>query len=433
MNSSQNYPLSRVPLAGRMPFFSLALIHMGMLTALDQFMLGAVLGHQMTPEAASLSITGGSIIFFITTFGLGYAGMKEGLSGSLLSRWCGFGRVGSTLVGLLIAVSLMGWFGVQNAVFARALDFSTGHVLGFPAAAALSGITLTLLVAFGIGALKYTAKIAVPLFICNVLYISWTLFSHPPATISDIASEPLTISAGVTLVVGGAIVASLITPDITRYSRSGTSVFWTILLTIFLGEYLVNGLAIYLALKLNTADVVTMMSQASAGIGFLVVVFSTLRINDLNLYSSSLGVANVIEAVTKKRISYLVLTLFIGLLSTLLSMWGILDRFVDFLTLLGIFFPPVIGVMLTDYYLLKTDRKVLEETRQSGKLPAETKTIGGNAIFASLCGGTVGYWITAGIPALTSLLAGCFCYAVLESLTAWRQKSASILSLRESE
>ena len=119
MESLDDYPVSRVPESARLPFFNVALVHIGMLTALDQFMLGAVLGHSMTLGQAFLAITIGSAIFGVVTLGLGYAGMREGMSGSLLARWCGFGRVGSVLIGVIVAVSLLGWFGVQNAVFAE--------------------------------------------------------------------------------------------------------------------------------------------------------------------------------------------------------------------------------------------------------------------------------------------------------------------------
>ena len=40
----EDYPLTRVPQDKRVSFLSVAIVHMGMLTALDQFMLGAVLG-----------------------------------------------------------------------------------------------------------------------------------------------------------------------------------------------------------------------------------------------------------------------------------------------------------------------------------------------------------------------------------------------------
>ncbi|KAA3665998.1 cytosine permease [Pectobacterium carotovorum] len=419
MEKIDDYPVSRVPLSVRLPFLNVALVHIGMLTALDQFMLGAVLGHSMTLSQAFLAIFIGSAIFGVVTVGLGYAGMKEGMSGSLLARWCGFGRIGSVLIGLVIAVSLIGWFGVQNAVFAKALNFAMADKLGFGWSAALSGIALTLLVAFGFRALRFTAKIAVPMFVIVVGYISiMTLSGHNIAEL--IASAPngeaISISAGATMVVGGCIVASLITPDMTRYSQKGKHVFWMTMLSIIIGEFMVNGLAIIIARALNTADVVTIMSQATGGIGLIAVIFSTLRVNDINLYSSSLGIANAIEGVTGKKLRYVSITLVIGVIGTLLSVAGILDRFIDFLTLLGVLFPPIIGVMLVDYYILRTHKTLLETSRAEGQLPdsAQTPLIGWPAIIASTVGAIVGLAFEWGVPAFNSLLAASLLYLVIQ-------------------
>lgn len=422
MEKIDDYPVSRVPLSVRLPFLNVALVHIGMLTALDQFMLGAVLGHSMTLGQAFLAIFIGSAIFGVVTVGLGYAGMKEGMSGSLLARWCGFGRIGSVLIGLVIAISLIGWFGVQNAVFAKALNFAMADKLGFGWSAALSGIALTLLVAFGFRALRFTAKIAVPMFVIVVGYISiMTLSGHNIAEL--IASAPngeaISISAGATMVVGGCIVASLITPDMTRYSQKGKHVFWMTMLSIIVGEFIVNGLAIIIARALNTADVVTIMSQAAGGIGLIAVIFSTLRVNDINLYSSSLGIANAIEGVTGKKLRYVSITLVIGLIGTLLSVAGILDRFIDFLTLLGVLFPPIIGVMLVDYYILRTHKVLLETSRAEGLLPdnAQTPLIGWPAIIASIAGAIVGLAFEWGVPAFNSLLAASLLYWLIKHYT----------------
>ncbi|WP_304164993.1 cytosine permease [Lonsdalea britannica] len=421
MEKIDDYPVSRVPLSARLPFFNIALVHIGMLTALDQFMLGAVLGHSMTLGQAFTAIAIGSLIFGIVTVGLGYAGMQEGLSGSLLARWCGFGRLGAVLMGVVIAISLLGWFGVQNAVFARALNFALNDKLGFAGSATLSGVALTLLVAFGFKALRYTARIAVPLFVGIVAYISTqTLAGHSLyALIDSIPSESVSISAGATMVVGGCIVASLITPDMTRYSQKGRHVFWMTLMSIIVGEFIVNGLAILIARALNTADVVTIMSQMAGGIGLIAVVFSTLRINDINLYSSSLGLANAIEGVTGKKLSYMSITLVIGLIGTLLSVLGILDRFVDFLTLLGVVFPPIIGVMLVDYYLLRSHRTLLDASRKAGRLPdaAATPAVGWAAIIASVIGSVVGLNVEWGVPAFNSLVVASVLYIVLKKAT----------------
>lgn len=415
----EDYPLSRVPQDKRVSFLSVAIVHMGMLTALDQFMLGAVLGNSMTLTDAFIAISIGSLIFGIVTFGLGLAGMREGISGSLLARWCGFGRIGSVLIGLVVAVSLLGWFGIQNAIFAKSLNFALGDRLGFPLAASLSGLFLTVLVAFGFKALRITARIAVPLFILLVFFISYNVLSgqklHEAILLAPMG-DAMTISAGITIVVGGAIVASLMTPDLTRYSQNKRHVFGITLLTIIAGEFVVNGLAIFIAKTLGTADVVTIMAQSAGGIGLLVVVFSTLRVNDLNLYSSSLGVVNAVEGITGKKLKYTATTVVIGLLGTLLSVLGILDRFVDFLTILGVVFPPILGVMLVDYFVLRSHRDALDASRQLGQLPQQTPLIGWAAIIASIVGSVIGLVTEWGVPTINSLLAASVIYWLFKRL-----------------
>ncbi|WP_422528826.1 cytosine permease [Serratia fonticola] len=415
----EDYPLSRVPQDKRVSFLSVAIVHMGMLTALDQFMLGAVLGNSMTLTDAFIAISIGSLIFGVVTFGLGLAGMREGISGSLLARWCGFGRIGSVLIGLVVAVSLLGWFGIQNAIFAKSLNFALGDRLGFPLSASLSGLFLTVLVAFGFKALRITARIAVPLFILLVFFISYNVLSgqklHEAILLAPMG-DALTISAGITIVVGGAIVASLMTPDLTRYSKNKRHVFGITLLTIIAGEFVVNGLAIFIAKTLGTADVVTIMAQSAGGIGLLVVVFSTLRVNDLNLYSSSLGVVNAVEGITGKKLKYTATTVIIGLLGTLLSVLGILDRFVDFLTVLGVVFPPILGVMLVDYFVLRSHRDALDASRQLGQLPQETPLIGWAAIIASIVGSVIGLVTEWGVPTINSLLVASVIYWLFKRL-----------------
>ncbi|WP_336756744.1 cytosine permease [Pantoea sp. USHLN298] len=429
MSKFDDYPLQPVPENKRLSLLSVAIVHMGMLTALDQFMLGAVLGNSMTLGEAFIAITLASLLFGVLTFALGYAGMREGLPGSLLARWCGFGRHGSVLVGLLVAVSLLGWFGIQNAVFARSLSYALHGKLSFTESAALSGAVLTLLVTFGFKALRFTARIAVPLFIALVGWIFWHAFHAQPGQITPpvMATETITVSAAMTMVMGGAILASLMTPDLTRFSRNGKDVFVITLLTILAGEYGINGLAILIARELQTSDIIAIITQTTSTLGLFAVVFSTLRINDLNLYSSTLGITNAIEGVTGYKPHYRIITLVLGLIGTLCSILGILDRFVDFLELLGVIFPPVLGVMIIDYYVLKTDRQTLALSRRSHTLPATSQLIGWPALIASIAGGATGLLIERGVPVLNSLIVACLVYLVTAPALKWtsaRQKSA---------
>lgn len=142
--------------------------------------------------------------------------------------------------------------------------------------------------------------------------------------------EAITLSSAITLIMVGCIVATLITLDMSRYSKNSCQVFWMVMISIILGEFVINGLSILLARALNTADVVTIMTEAFGGIGLLVVIFSTLRVNDINLYSSLLSIANSISVLTSKKVNYTIITLAIGIIGTTLSVLGILDRFLGY-------------------------------------------------------------------------------------------------------
>ncbi|AHG20582.1 allantoin permease [Chania multitudinisentens RB-25] len=414
-NQRDEYALKRVPLNKRLPFWGVALVHAGMLTALDQFMLGAALGHGMSVLDAYIAIGIASIICGVITYGMGLAGMQEGMSCSLLSRWCGFGRIGSAFIGIMIAISLMGWFGVQTAIFGKSLDFALDHRLGFNASVAIVGIGLTILVAIGFKALRFIARIGVPVFIIGICYVSWLALSNQDISVllqSKPNGEVISISGAITIIIGAYILAALQTPDIARYVSNRKQVLGMTVLTIVAGEFVLNGLAIALARALNVSDVVSIMSMAAGGVGLTIAIFSTLRINDLNLYCSSLGLANAIESIFGIKINYIFTTLAIGTVGTTLSILGILDRFIGFLELMGIVFPPIVGIMLVEYFIIRTYRKVLDESRASGQLPGSgnTPSIGWTAIAACAMGAAVGFLVEAGIPALNSLVVASVFY-----------------------
>ncbi|MGP2502509.1 hypothetical protein ACTUSN_14075 [Pantoea ananatis] len=94
---------------------------------------------------------------------------------------------------------------------------------------------------------------------------------------------------------------------------------------------------------------------------------------------------------------------------------GILDQFVDFLNLLGGQFPPLIGAMMVDYFILKSDRKVRDESQRRNALhdEAQTKNFGWDAIIDSLVGAVAEYYVTYGVQALNSIITVCLIYFVL--------------------
>lgn len=411
--NDKNHTFSRVPQTERVSLMTTALVRTGMTTALAQFMLGATLGNSMTFTQAMLATFLGSLLLQMVSFGVGFAGTKEGLSTSLLARWCGFGRYGSALVGMAIVISCLGWFGVQNSILAEGIVYGLNEKISFEIAALISGCLLTLLVVMGFIGLSWTAKLALPIF---SLVMAWMFFdtlrgnNMADLILSLPQGQSMTIGAGATMVAGGAIVGALITPDITRYCKNGRHVFWMITISYIIGEFIVNGIAILVAHALNTADVVTIMTQSAGWLGLISVILSAVKVNDTALYSSSLAVINIIETIFNNKYSYKVITLLLGVTGTLLSVIGIMKQFVSFLVLLGIVFPPIAGIMMVDYYILKTNRASLKVSRKIGKLPESTIPINWSSIFAWLLGSGIGFTIDWGIPSLNSLLVASTVY-----------------------
>lgn len=420
-----DYAFSRVPLNARKGLLTVSVIRIGASTSLLQFMLGATLGHSMTFGQAMLATLLGSLFLEFISLGLGIAGAREGLSATMLSRWCGFGRRGSALIGVIIAVCGIGWFGVQNAVVAkgvaRALRVEESQYVFF-VTALLSGSLITLLVAFGFRGLSWIAKAAVPFFFLVMAVIIYKLLKnndfHYLLNMKPSGPE-LSVRDAATAAVGGHIVLSIISPDMSRFCKNTRHVFWLMTSSVFIGECVINSISVLVAHALNTADVVKIMTHSAGLLGLLSVLLSVIKINDINLYSATLGLSNFLAVTTGKQWRFVSMTLLLGAAGTLISMTGILEQFTRILRMLGVLFPPVAGIMLTDYYILRTHRELLDTTRKEWTLPLPEQSVatGNVAVVSWIAGSAAGFFIKWGIATLNSLLIAALVYWLVRTFS----------------
>jgi len=430
-----DYALVRVPESERYSWFSVALQRFGQLSALAQFFLAAMIGLTMGFWQAMLAITIGAVLLEIVTIFVGIAGQREGLSTSLLARWTGFGRYGSALVGVAMAISLTGWFGVQNEVFANGLASIFGGPLWVWCI--VGGIAVTLIVVYGFVSMNWVAYVTVPAFLLLCVFsLSAALKSH---NLSDLMSDnhpgpAMPLAFGITMVAGGFIVGAVMTPDMSRYNRSAMDVVKQTVVGVTLGEYFVGVIGVLLAHTFKTvtaeqmgqsAGLVVGLVQGSVGtIGVLILVASILKINDWNLYPSSLGIVNAVHTFTGVRINRAMVAIGLGVLGSILSAMGFASKFQTFLVELGMVFPPIAAIMIADYFIVKSWRKELDESRMAGALPSHLPAV----VPAGLISWVLGYatakglsmfpeWIPAvNVPALVSLVAAFVVYVVLGKL-----------------
>ncbi|GMA63851.1 cytosine permease [Alicyclobacillus fastidiosus] len=412
-----DYSLSRVPDSERRHWFGIATMRFGQMSALSQFLLGATLGFGMNFWHAFFALTLGAVILEIISIFVGIAGMKEGLSTTMLVRWTGFGRLGSVIVSIVIAISLVGWFGVQNQVFADGLN----QLLGGPIWlwSIVTGALVTVVVIYGFLSMGFTAYITVPLFMVIAFFSigrELTHYSFGHLVSMGAPGPALTLGAAASMVAGGFITGAIISPDMTRYNRSVAGVIKQTVLGITLGEYVIGLIGVLLAHATKSANVITIVMSTSGVIGTVVLVTATLKINDWNLYSSSLGIVNLFDVVFRKRISRVGVTILFGAVGTLLSVLGILDQFEGFLTLLGVAVPPVGGIMVVEYFLIRRYKDELQSSRERGVLPSAYESWNPITLVSWIGAFLVGELVKWGIPSINSLVVAAVAYYVLSKL-----------------
>ncbi|WP_028925165.1 purine-cytosine permease family protein [Pseudonocardia acaciae] len=413
-----DYALARVPAEQRYSWWTVAVQRFGQVSALSQFLLGSTVGFGMTFWGAFWAFTLGSVVLELVSIGVGVIGAREGLQTSVLTRWTGFGQGGSALIGVAIGVSLIGWFGVQSAVSAEGLVRLIG-VLPVWAWALVFGLAVTFIVLWGFASMKWVAYLTVPAFLVLVGWsMSRGLLSHPIGQL--VASAPagpsMSLLEGTTLVAGGFIVGAVITPDMTRFNRGAADVVKQTVLGFTVGEYLIGLSGVLLAHAVRSDDVITIVTSSVGWVGTLVIILGTLKINDWNLYSSGLGVVNFVSTVFGRRVDRALATLLLGVVGSLLAAGGILERFTGFLTLLGVSFPPIAGIMVAEYFVVKRWRPELERSRAAGTLPESAPTwVPATLVIwvgAALLGGLVDW----GLPSINSLVAAFVAYVAAGKL-----------------
>lgn len=435
MLGKDDYALARIPADARHPWWSIAMQRFGQLSALSQFLLGATLGFGMDLWHAFLAITIGAVVLDVVSLVVGFIGQQEGLQTSLLARWTGFGHVGSSVIGLAIALSILGWFGIQSEASAEGLHALIG-VLPVPVWAFLFGVAVTAIVVWGIGSMKWTAYLTVPLFLALAGWsIGSALMNHslPDLATSAPQGEQMTVITGAVLVAGGFMVGAVITPDLTRFNRSKRDVVIQTIIGFTLGEYVIGliGALLAHAVKVsNPADlgpsVLQIITSTTGTVGVLILVTATLKINDWNLYSGTLGVANVLSTVFKVKLNRASITIAYGLVGSLLAAVGILDRFQTFLVVLAVAFPPIGGIMAAEYYVVKRFRGELDESRARMAIPVSAPTVVPATLVIWVLSSTVfGFYVDRWLPwavgSITAYVAAFLLYIVAGKLNLLRE------------
>jgi cytosine permease len=407
----EDYSLEPVPYDKRRSWIELAVIWIGIAVVMSAIFRGMMIGMGLgRMQAVVLSYLLGEIILIAVMALTGYIGARTGLSTPLIANFS-FGRIGAILISLSIALSLMGWFGVQAAFFARTVQFYLKTDFSLPLFSFVCGMVMMVPAIFGIRGLSVLSWIASPFMI--VIFV-WGIFKMgfhflPAETLQSLAAAhqpdpyPMTLGAAASVVAGGFIVGAVTSADIFRYARprlkeivlaAGVAMTASAFLH-FVGSFLAMNTGVY---HESLPEIIIGGRYLGLGFaGFVVLLLAQWTTNDSNLYSAVLALNNIF------RIKRWKMTVAAGVAASLFAALGILERLELFLIILTVSIGPIGGIFLCDFYLLKRIRlgrigedAAVEETGEAvGK--SAVKRINGKALAVYAAAFLIG-WTTSGHP-----------------------------------
>ena len=339
------------------------------------------------------SVLGAIIIFIIASF-VGLVSVHLHLSASFTARFS-FGRNGSRIFGAILCFSNFGWFAFQSDLFGNTVTsiLREGWGLETPTTVftVLGGLAMATTAIFGFKAIEKFSKISFPVLILLCGVAIWKTFSLVP--VGDIINsgpvgEPITFAMGIAIVVSSYAGGIAVIGDVSRFSKSkkdcllGLSLgyVWGFIPILLCGSFFT-----YAFHNWNIVEV--MIEDLNMGIlGAVGLIICQWTTNDNNLYTSVLGVTNLLDGIVK--IPRIRLSVIIGLISTGVAAIGMYKYFENFLSILGVFIIPVAGIIVADFYISNPAKYQISD-------PKPVESVNLSAISAWLMASFIGLTMTA--------------------------------------
>jgi cytosine permease len=273
------------------------------------------------------------------------------------------GKRGSQfLISLILAISCVGWFGVQAAVCGSSFSTMVAQMTGLEIPSFVStliwGAIMLLTAAFGYNAVKYLNYIAVPVLIIVLLGALFAaifkenglavLVSYSPPT-------PMSFVGGINLAVATFAVGGVISADFARYAKNRGDVIKSTVLGVLPSGLAVLFIGAICSVVAGQYDISQVLSALGLpAIGLVGLILATWTTNVTNAYSGGIAVSNVLGLGEGR---FKTTTAIAGALGTLLGAAGIMDRFQAFLGIMTSFVPPVAGVIIAAYWIVGKGRR----------------------------------------------------------------------------
>ncbi|WP_456394943.1 purine-cytosine permease family protein [Thermococcus sp.] len=353
--------IDMVPLTSRESWISPAVVYAGVEFCLPVVMVGAGLIKGLSVKEVAAVV---ALALFITWIGdalQAYIGAKVGRPSTVIARQAFGSLQARTLIALAVILMGLGWWGIQTAVMGNAICAALG--INYQANwAAWAVITLILGVIFAIPAIigytsiKWTDYLAVPigLFIFGLgVYLSIRLHG-----VSGIAgwkpSHAMAWTLAVSTVIGVNVCQWVMISDYSRMCKpTWKDAALMPSLTMIVGFVLMIVGAI-MAVGVGSWDIVAVMVALGYPFwAYFMMFIAQWTTQIVNVYTPGLALSNMLNLRTGRGRA--IATAALTVIGIILALAGILGRYMQFLLLLGIVFPAMAAIIMTDFFVLRKE------------------------------------------------------------------------------
>ncbi|MDA5194152.1 cytosine permease [Govanella unica] len=411
--AADDFSRQQVPDSATYSGFHIALVIISGTIAIPAFMMAAQIGN-------AIGLSDGIKAFMLGCLVLGsmgaltsYVGSRSRYSTYMLTAFA-FGRSGAKLVNLVIALVLVGWFGVLGYVFAQAahqtvLDLFDLSVPLWVFIIIGSGLKVAVTIA-GFKGIDILARFLVPLLALLLGYAAFLSFDKIPSWSAPGGLPTMTFSIAVSAVIGSYIAGVIIQPDYSRFARKASHALWAAFIALGVSFPLVQFLSAVPSVATGQHDLIIIMIALGIGVpAFLLLLLSSWSSNVLCLYSSALSLSTIFT-----RAHLWQITLGIGIVGTILALFNVEQYFISFLVLLGVAIPPIAAIYVLDMFIVRRGN-------YNEQALADAPAINVGSFAAWGLGILVGYLASenilslSGIASIDSILVSSVSYALFKS------------------
>lgn len=407
-----DYTFERVPQTNRKGFWSMFMIMLGFTFFSASMWTGTTLANGLNFNGFMTAVFVGGAILSAYCGCLGYIGAKTGLNFDLLCHRA-FGGKGSYLPSLMIGLTQIGWCGVGLAMFAYPMQeifFPNGGKLGLWIMIIIIGLCIMCSAYFGVKGLEIVSWISVPLIAILGTYamvVSCARGGGIVAVLNRSASAPITVAAGIAMVIGSFVSGGTSTPNFVRFSKLKPAVITTVI-AFMIGNSLMFFFGGVAGAFTGKNDIFYVMADLGLMIPAILVLGANIwTTNDNGLYTGALGFSNIFKI--KKR----PMVLIAGVISIITADW-LYNNFCNWLTILNATLPSIGAILMVDFFRHKDEYMSDDFKETPVKIWSVIGVIGG-----ALAGNLIKF----GVGAVNAMVVAVICYMIGELISGHKKNA----------